>query len=138
MRKAFCTILIVDADEAARHELASRLASAERVSLKVAGPATALTTLALYPIDAVLLGLDAAMADDQALLPRLRRNWLGPIIAISATTDVLAKIRALDAGADDYVARTMAECEILARIRAKLRAHNGFPLGNMAAAGSRR
>jgi two-component system KDP operon response regulator KdpE len=44
-----------------------------------------------------------------------------PIVVLSARTEEKQKIRALDAGADDYVTKPFAVGELLARVRAALR-----------------
>jgi len=50
------------------------------------------------------------------------RQWSGmPIIVLSARDAEQAKIRALDAGADDYLTKPFGTGELLARIRATLR-----------------
>jgi DNA-binding response OmpR family regulator len=48
-----------------------------------------------------------------------------PIIVLSAQADEELKVRALDAGADDYVTKPFAQEEMLARLRAVLRRSNG-------------
>lgn len=50
------------------------------------------------------------------------REWLGaPIVVLSARAEEDAKIRALDAGADDFVTKPFAVGELMARARAHLR-----------------
>ena len=50
------------------------------------------------------------------------RGWLSvPIIVLSARTDSSDKVRALDAGADDYVTKPFGMDEFLARLRAAAR-----------------
>lgn len=47
-----------------------------------------------------------------------------PIIVLSAREDEELKVRALDAGADDYVTKPFSQEELLARVRAVLRRAN--------------
>lgn len=47
-----------------------------------------------------------------------------PIIVLSAREDEEIKVRALDAGADDYVTKPFSQGELLARLRAVLRRSN--------------
>jgi two-component system KDP operon response regulator KdpE len=47
-----------------------------------------------------------------------------PIIVLSARTDEELKVRALDAGADDYITKPFSQEEMLARVRAVLRRTN--------------
>jgi two-component system KDP operon response regulator KdpE len=50
------------------------------------------------------------------------RKWSAvPIIVLSARVDEQDKIRALDAGADDYLTKPFGVGELLARVRATLR-----------------
>src|SRR5512135_3500902 len=44
-----------------------------------------------------------------------------PIVVLSAREDEELKVRALDAGADDYVTKPFSQGEMLARLRAVLR-----------------
>jgi two-component system, OmpR family, KDP operon response regulator KdpE len=50
------------------------------------------------------------------------RSWSEmPIIVLSAVTDELAKVEALQSGADDYVTKPFAPGELVARVQAVLR-----------------
>jgi two-component system KDP operon response regulator KdpE len=50
------------------------------------------------------------------------RGWSTvPIIVLSARIDESDKVRALDAGADDYLVKPFGVAELLARVRASLR-----------------
>lgn len=69
----------------------------------------------------ILLDLGLPDADGQDAIPRLRGFTAAPIIILSARDDEAGKVRALDAGADDYVEKPFALAELLARIRAALR-----------------
>ena len=49
-----------------------------------------------------------------------------PIIVLSAREDEELKVRALDAGADDYVTKPFSQEEMLARVRAVMRRSNSW------------
>jgi two-component system KDP operon response regulator KdpE len=50
------------------------------------------------------------------------RSWSGvPVIVLSARTDEAEKVRALDAGADDFITKPFGTAELLARTRANMR-----------------
>lgn len=70
---------------------------------------------------AVLLDLGLPDMDGQEALERLRAFSAVPVLIISARDREAEKIRALDAGADDYVEKPFALGELLARLRASLR-----------------
>ena len=54
----------------------------------------------------------------------IRRQSDVPIVVLSAREDEDLKVRALDAGADDYVTKPFSQEEMLARVRAVLRRSN--------------
>lgn len=70
-----------------------------------------------------LLILDLGLPDrDGQEVIRGVRTWSQmPIIVLSARTNEDEKVRALDAGADDYLAKPFGVPELLARVRAQLR-----------------
>ena len=71
--------------------------------------------------DLVVLDLGLPDGDGVDFIADVRK-WSGmPIIVLSARDAEQAKIRALDAGADDYLTKPFGTGELLARIRATLR-----------------
>lgn len=76
-----------------------------------------------------LLVLDLGLPDGDGLdVIRDVRGWSGvPIIILSARSDELDKIAALDAGADDYLTKPFGVGELLARVRANLRRPRSSP-----------
>jgi len=71
--------------------------------------------------DVVLLDLGLPDMDGLDVTARLR-EWSGtPIIIISAREQEQDKVKALDAGADDYLTKPFSSGELLARIRVALR-----------------
>ncbi len=66
--------------------------------------------------------------DGLALLPVVRSSSPGtPVIVLTALDEVREKVRGLNAGADDYLAKPFDMDELLARIRAALRRPGGEP-----------
>jgi two-component system, OmpR family, KDP operon response regulator KdpE len=83
--------------------------------------AEALDALAARPPDAMVL--DLVLPDGSGVeVCRDVRRWSGlPVIVLSAVGDEREKVRALDAGADDYVTKPFGNEELTARLRAVLR-----------------
>jgi len=71
--------------------------------------------------DVVLLDLGLPDLDGLEVTKRLREWTQTPIIVISAREQEQDKVRALDAGADDYLTKPFNAGELLARIRVALR-----------------
>jgi DNA-binding response OmpR family regulator len=84
-----------------------------------------------YRPDLVLLDMDLpGPMDGFDFCTMIRQSLQTPIIAISVKPDLQRKVRALDLGADDYLAEPWSMDELLARLRACLRratAHPGPP-----------
>jgi two-component system KDP operon response regulator KdpE len=70
-----------------------------------------------------LVVLDLGLPDgDGATFIRQLRSWSSaPVLVLSARSGESEKVRALDAGADDYLAKPFGSAELLARARAHLR-----------------
>ena len=81
----------------------------------------ALDALSHRPPDAILL--DLVLPDGSGVdVCRQVRQWSHvPIVVVSAVGDEREKVRALDAGADDYVTKPFGSQELAARLRAVLR-----------------
>ena len=71
--------------------------------------------------DVVLLDLGLPDMDGLAVTERLREWAQMPIIIISAREQEQDKVKALDAGADDYLTKPFSAGELMARIRVALR-----------------
>jgi two-component system KDP operon response regulator KdpE len=71
--------------------------------------------------DVVLLDLGLPDLDGLEVTKRLREWNQTPIIVISAREQEQDKVKALDAGADDYLTKPFSASELLARIRVALR-----------------
>lgn len=71
--------------------------------------------------DVVILDLGLPDLDGLEVIRRLREWTSIPIIILSARGQETDKVKALDAGADDYVQKPFATGELMARIRVALR-----------------
>src|SRR5690606_1551132 len=73
-------------------------------------------------LDVVLLDVSLPELSGHEVLARIRsRRPALPVLMLTARDDLDNKIRALDAGADDYLTKPFAFEELLARIRALTR-----------------
>lgn len=80
--------------------------------------------LAEKPPDLVLLDVMLPGDDGFAILSRLkagRKTAHIPVIMVSAKGEELSKVKGLNMGADDYIAKPFGVLELVARIRANLR-----------------
>jgi len=73
--------------------------------------------------DLVVLDLGLPDGDGVDFISDLRGWSSVPVIVLSARSREEDKIRALDAGADDYLVKPFGSGELLARVRAQLRRH---------------
>jgi DNA-binding response OmpR family regulator len=121
------TILVVDDDP--HILLALRLALQARGYIVRAVPngPSALAAAEDTRPDAVVVDLAMPMMDGVEVIEKLRVWTRVPIIVLSAHTDEANKVRALDAGADDFVDKPFGNEELLARIRTALRREQARP-----------
>ena len=115
-------ILVVDDEPQIQRFLNLGLqAAGYDVLLAVDGAEALRLAVSMVP-DLMVLDLGLPDMDGKDVLKRLR-EWSGmPVIVLSARDDEREKIGALDLGANDYVAKPFGIGELLARIRAALRA----------------
>lgn len=73
--------------------------------------------------DVVILDPDEPMKNGHEILGKIREISPIPVIYLSSDNSVDAKVKALNAGADDYLTKPYATRELVARIHAALRRH---------------
>jgi two-component system, OmpR family, KDP operon response regulator KdpE len=117
------SILVVDDEAAIRRLLRTTLEAAGYAVLVAATAAEALAELGRSP-DLVLLDLGLPDRDGLELLPVIARHERGraAVLVVSARDATEEKVTALDLGAVDYVTKPFDTSELLARVRAALRA----------------
>ncbi len=114
-------ILIVEDDQSIRDALRRSLADrGHAVSVAATGMSGLEATLSEQP-EAVLLDLGLPDVDGLQLISMIRAVSTVPILVITAQDDDPTLVRALDAGADDYVVKPFGSEQMEARVRAVLR-----------------
>lgn len=114
-------VLVVEDEPALRRFEAQTLQQAGFEVHEAATLARALIDAGTRRPDLVLLDLGLPDGDGIDLIRHLRGWSAAPVIVVSARSDESDKVQALDAGADDYLAKPFGVAELLARVRAHLR-----------------
>jgi len=83
-----------------------------------------LEALATHGADIVILDLGLPDRDGHEVLRELRQWSQVPVILLTVRAGETEKVRALDAGANDYVTKPFGVQELMARMRALLRARS--------------
>jgi two-component system, OmpR family, KDP operon response regulator KdpE len=87
----------------------------------------ALDKASVRPPDAAIIDLVLPDSDGVEVVRRLREWSEMPILVLSAIGEEEEKVRALEAGADDYVTKPFGSRELIARLQAALRRAGGSP-----------
>ena len=115
-------ILVVEDDTALRELLVGALNSAGyETSLAAQGITASQMLRDPGTIDIVLLDIGLPFVDGWQILEQMDDQQHRAVIVISARGEESDKVRALDLGADDYLAKPFGADELLARVRAVLR-----------------
>lgn len=113
--------MLVEDDRALREAVATALRAAGFQVAMVGDGAAAVVALQAGTPDVVLLDIGLPFVDGWRVLGEMHGRRQPPVIIISARGDEQDKVRALDSGADDYLAKPFGTEELLARIRAVVR-----------------
>lgn len=114
-------VLVVEDDASLRRSLEMTLKAAGYVAVGVGTLSDARRMRAHYKPHAILLDLGLPDGDGLDFIGAVRADDLTPIVVLTARDAEALKVRALDAGADDYVTKPFGLEELLARLRAALR-----------------
>jgi two-component system KDP operon response regulator KdpE len=115
------TVLVVEDEPQMHRFLRATLESHDYRMIGAVNGKEALAAAVTQMPDIVLLDLGLPDVDGVEVLSRLREWSATPVIVVSARDQEREKIRALDAGADDYLTKPFGAGELLARIRVALR-----------------
>ena len=119
-------VLVVDDSELVHRLLRVRLQH-ERLELVTAfDPEEALQMARTSPPDVILLDLDLGQGriDGFAVLSELKSDQVTrevPVIVISASTELMDRVRSLDLGAIDFISKPFEVPELKARLRSAMR-----------------
>jgi len=114
-------VLMIDADKHLTEQTRDYLeANGFHVSIEPEGANGVERILALKP-DLVMLDLMLPGEDGLSVCRRVRPDYAGQIMMMSARTDDMDQVLGLEMGADDYVFKPVQPRVLLARIRALLR-----------------
>ncbi len=116
------TVLVVEDEAHMRSFLRTTLLHNGYEVIEASTGASAVQALRAGGINLVLLDLGLPDVDGIEVAARVRQHGSIPVIVISARDREETKIEALDRGASDYVTKPFGAGELLARIRAALRA----------------
>ncbi len=114
-------ILVVEDDKPIRNLMVTTLKTHDYKYYTADSGSEALLVASSHNPDVVFLDLGLPDMDGIDVIRQIR-SWSNmPIIVISARSEDEDKIRALDAGADDYLTKPFSVEELLARLRATVR-----------------
>ena len=114
-------ILVVDDEPHIVRALKVILRNAGYSVETAATKAEALDAVSVRPPDVLVLDLILPDGSGVEVCQEIRTWSSLPILVVSAVGDEREKVRALDAGADDYITKPFGTDELLARLRAALR-----------------
>lgn len=116
------TILIIDDELQIRRLLEITLSANGYKILQAGNGKDGLIDAATHHPSLIILDLGLPDLDGQEILKKLREWFFKPVIVLSVRSSEEDIIKALDNGANDYLTKPFRSGELLARIRAAIRA----------------
>ncbi|MCG6880791.1 MAG: response regulator transcription factor [Deltaproteobacteria bacterium] len=115
-------ILIVDDEQALLEQLRKVLQNQRYIVESATDGEKALDRLFETPFDAIILDIMMPKIDGLTVLEEARKAGIDtPVLLLTAKGDLEDRVKGLDLGADDYLAKPFSLDELLARLRALLR-----------------
>lgn len=119
-------LLVVDDDQSLLEQVRQILIGLRYIVETAANGEEALDKLLDTPFDAIILDIMMPRMDGLTVLEQVRKAGIDvPVLMLTAKGDVADRIKGLDLGADDYLAKPFSLDELLARLRALLRRAGG-------------
>ena len=119
-------IVVAEDDDAIAHMVTMALGDAGYLCIRARDGAEALQITRMHQPDLLVLDVMMPRMDGRQVAAKLKDDVLLskiPILMLTALGDVDNKVKGLDAGADDYMAKPFDLRELAARIRALIRAN---------------
>ena len=114
-------ILVVEDDKPVQNLMITTLKAHDYRYLTAMNGETAILEASSHNPDIILLDLGLPDMDGVEVIKKIRTWSNVPIIVISARSEDMDKVEALDAGADDYLTKPFSVEELLARLRVTIR-----------------
>ena len=119
-------ILIVDDDDSLLEQIQQILTAQHYIVETATDGEGALDKLFENPFDVIILDIMMPKIDGLTVLEQARREGIDtPVLMLTAKGDVADRVKGLNLGADDYLAKPFSLDELLARVRALLRRSGG-------------
>lgn len=118
------SILVIEDEKNISDFICKTLSNHNYRAIPVYSGQEALSMIASYCPDIILLDLGLPDIDGAEIINTVRSWSSVPIIVVSARTQENDKVKALDSGADDYITKPFGTKELLARIRTSIRHSN--------------
>jgi two-component system, OmpR family, KDP operon response regulator KdpE len=115
------TVLVVDNEAQIRRVLRTMLTSHGYAVVEARSGEEAADRIRQERFDLILLDVNMPGMSGMETCAEIRRSCDAPIIMLTVRNSERDKVKALDAGADDYVVKPFGANELMARVRASLR-----------------
>jgi DNA-binding response OmpR family regulator len=115
-------LLVVDDDDSLLKQIGQVLTGQRYIVETATNGEEALDKLFDAPFDAIILDIMMPKIDGLTVLEQARKARIDvPVLMLTAKGEVADRVKGLDLGADDYLAKPFSLDELLARVRALLR-----------------
>ena len=117
-------IYLLEDDDSIRELVCYSLGKTGSAACGFAAPSALYAAIEKEAPSLVILDVMLPEEDGFSVLERLRKNQITartPVIMLTAKNSEFDKVRALDAGADDYITKPFGVMELVARVKAVMR-----------------